>query len=230
MNLYDLYVIYKGGQTIYHKRFGVVQIDQDLITAFLTAIDNFSKEVLPSSEPLKVIEKGDSKVLMAYSPDLVLALVCNTHNAEEMEELRNNLEKILYEILETYAEFLQTWRGNLRELDGIGAIIEENVQDILKKTPPPPLKTLIESPDSFYFNIDDRGVRLYNTLLRESRGFGLFLKKLHTPVEYVDMVLNEIHPDKLNAIEISNALGLDLNRVLAILRTLRVRGLVNIWM
>ncbi|MBD3228148.1 MAG: hypothetical protein GF329_08160 [Candidatus Lokiarchaeota archaeon] len=230
MNLYDLYVIYKGGQTIYHKRFSVVQIDQDLITAFLTAIDNFSKEVLPSSEPLKVIEKGDSKVLMAYSPDLVLALVCNTKNAEEMKTLREILETVLYEILEVYGDFLKTWRGNLKELEGIGEVIEENLRDILKKTPPPALKTLMESPDSFYFNVDDRGVNLYNTLLRPSRGFGLFLKKLHIPIEYCDMILNEIHHEKRNGVEISNALGLDLNRVIAILRTLRIRGLVNIWM
>ncbi|MHA1309530.1 MAG: hypothetical protein ACTSWR_06935 [Candidatus Helarchaeota archaeon] len=230
MNLYDLYVIYKGGQTIYHKRFGVVQIDQDLITAFLTAIDNFSKEVLPSSEPLKVIEKGDSKVLMAYSPDLVLALVCNTKNSEEMEELRTTLEKILYEILQTYAEFLKTWRGNLRELEGIGEIIEANVQDLLKKTPPPPLMTLIESPDNFYFNTDDRGINLYNTLLRDSKGFGMFINKLHVPIEYCDMILNEIHPYKKNATQIADSIGIDTNIIMAILRTFRIRGIVNIWM
>ncbi|MHA1231492.1 MAG: hypothetical protein ACTSRP_12320 [Candidatus Helarchaeota archaeon] len=230
MNLYDLYLIYKGGQTLFHKRFGVVQIDQDLITAFLTAIDNFSKEVLPSSEPLKVIEKGDSKVLMAYSPDLVIALVCNTKNVEEMDELRSILEDILAEIIRVYGEFLKTWRGNLRELDGIGAIIESKLQGILKKTPPPPLVTLIESPDTFYFSIDDRGINLYNTLLRNSRGFGLFINKLRIPIEYCDMILNEIYQDKKNAVEIANSLGLDINIIMAILRTLRVRGLVNIWM
>ena len=230
MNLYDLYVIYKGGQTIFHKRFGVIKIDQDLITAFLTAIDNFSKEVLPSSDPLRVIEKGDSKVVMAYSPDLVLALVCNTKNLDEMEELRNTLDKILKLIIESYGEFLKTWRGNLRELDGIGPIIETNVVDLVKKTLPPQLKTLVEDPESFLFNINDRGIQLYNTLLRDSRGFGLFLNKLHIALEYSDMILNEIHPEKKNAIQISNALGLDLHRVLAILRSLRIRGLVNIWM
>jgi len=230
MNLYDLYVIYKGGQTLYHKRFSVVEIDQDLITAFLTAIDNFSKEVLPSSEPLKVIEKGDSKVLMAYSPDIVLALICNTDTQEEMEELRNILEKILYEIIKVYAEFLKSWRGNLREVEGIGDIIEEHIQKILKKTPPPDLVTLMQNPESFYFDIDDRGINIYNTLLRSSKGFGLFLKKLRISIEYCDMILNEIHGEKKNAYEISQALGLDISRVLALLRTLRIRGLVNIWM
>jgi len=230
VQIFDIYVIYRGGQTIYHKRFGVVQIDQDLITAFLTAIDNFSKEVLPSSEPLKVIEKGDSKVLLAYSPDLALALVCSTRNNEEMEDLRSTLEKILYEILQTYAEFLKTWRGNLRELDGIGEIIELNIQDILKKTPPPPLLTLVESPDTFYFNIDDRGINLYNSLLRNSRGFSLFINKLHVPIEYCDIILNEIHPYKKNGIQIADSIGIDVNIIMAILRTLRVRGLVNIWM
>ena len=63
MELYDLYVIYRGGQTIFHKRFGTIEIDQDLITAFLTAIENFGKELLAGDEHLRVIEKGRSKVL-----------------------------------------------------------------------------------------------------------------------------------------------------------------------
>jgi len=230
LNLYDLYVIYKGGQTIFHKRFGIVKIDQDLITAFLTAIDNFSKEVLQSSDPLKVIEKGDSKVLMAYSPDIVLALVCNTKNTQEMETLRAILEKTLINILQTYADFLVTWKGNLRELEGIGDIIEINLKDILKKTPPPPLTTMIEDPNIFYFNVDDRGINLYNTLLRNSKGFNSFLSKLHLPIQYCDMILNEIHGVKKKVKDIAQALDLDPNRITAILRSLRVRGLVNIWM
>jgi len=58
MDLYDIYVIYKGGQTIFHKNFSTVKVDPDLVTAFLTAVTNFSQEVLPTGDPLRIIEKA----------------------------------------------------------------------------------------------------------------------------------------------------------------------------
>lgn len=231
MQLYDLYVIYRGGQTIFHKRFGTMDIDQDLITAFLTAIENFSKEVLGATdEPLRVIEKGFSKVLLAYGKDVCCALVCGTEEVEEVNSLRGVLELTLNDIQAQFAQILASWKGDLRQLSGISDIVETNLKGIIRATAPPPLLELIDNPKRYYFTIDDRGINLYNTLLRESKGFRAFIEKLAIPIEWVDMILNEIRLGRKGAQQLSQELGIDMNRLMALLRSLKLRGITLIWM
>ncbi len=230
MQLYDLYVIYRGGQTIFHKRFGTIEIDQDLITAFLTAIENFGKELLAGDEHLRVIEKGFSKVLLAYGRDICCALVCGTDNTDEVSTLREILEQILEDIQTQYASILPTWRGNMRQLAGISDIVERDLKNIMLQSPPPPLAVLFQNPKRYYFTIDERGINLYNTLLRNSEGFHAFIKKLNIPIEMVDMILNEIRLGRKNGVQLAQELDIDLNRLMVLLRTLRLRGIVLTWM
>jgi len=230
MQLFDLYVIYRGGQTIFHKRFGTMEIDQDLITAFLTAIENFSKEVLASDEPLRVIEKGYSKVLLAYGKDICCALVCGTQDISEVEILRTTLEVTLKDIQSQFATILTAWKGDLRQLAGISVIVETNLKVILRAIAPPPLSELMQNPSRYYFTVDDRGINLYNTLLRESAIFRAFIKKIATPIEWVDMVLNEIRIGKKTSGQLEKELGIDMNRLMVLLRALKLRGIILIWM
>jgi hypothetical protein len=230
MQLFDLYVIYRGGQTIFHKRFGEMEIDQDLITAFLTAIDNFSKEVLANDEPLRVIEKGFSKVVLTYGKDICCALVCGTEDATELGTLRSILERILGDIQIQYAQILEGWRGDLKQLSGISIIVETNLKNVIRLSAPPALTELLQNPNRYYFTVDDRGINLYNTLLRDSRGFRAFIKKLGVPIEMVDMVLNEIRADKRGIAQLGQGTGVDLSRLLTLLRSLKLRGITLIWM
>lgn len=230
MQLYDLYVIYRGGQTIFHKRFGTVEIDQDLITAFLTAIENFSKEVLAGDEPLRVIEKGFSKVLLAYGKDICCALVCGTEEIDEVSILRGVLELTLTDIQSQFASILSSWKGDLRQLAGISDIVETNLKVILRASAPPPLAELLQNPNRYYFTVDDRGINLYNTLLRESEGFRAFIKKIAFPIEWVDMILNEIRLGRKTGVNLAQELGIESNRLMVLLRTLKLRGIILIWM
>ncbi|NVM31593.1 MAG: hypothetical protein HWN65_22340 [Candidatus Helarchaeota archaeon] len=230
MLLYDLYVIYRGGQTIFHKRFGSMEIDQDLITAFLTAIENFSKEVLATDEPLRVIEKGFSKVLLAYGKDVCCALVCGTEDISEVEILRNILEITLNDIQTQFAQILTAWKGDLRQLAGISDIVETNLKGIMRASAPPPLAELIQNPNRYYYMVDDRGINLYNTLLRESKAFRAFIKKIGIPIEWVDMILNEIRMGKRNSTQLGQELGIEMQRLIVLLRSLKLRGIALIWM
>ena len=230
MQLFDLYVIYRGGQTIFHKRFGEMEIDQDLITAFLTAIDNFSKEVMANDEPLRVIEKGFSKVVLTYGKDICCALVCGTEDPAELGTLRSILERTLGDIQAQYAQLLEGWRGDLKQLSGISTIVETNLKTVIRLTAPPQLTDLLQNPNRYYFTVDDRGINLYNTLLRDSRGFRALIKKLGVPVEMVDMVLNEIRAEKRVITQLCQETGVDINRLLTLLRSLKLRGITLIWM
>lgn len=230
MDLYDLYCIYKGGQTIFHKRFGAVKIDQDLVTAFLTAIENFSKEVLPTADPLRVIEKGDVKVILAYGDNICSALVCGGITMAEVDKLTNKLDLILKSIQQTFAQTLKNWSGRLADFEGMGDIIEENLKDIIRVSVPPALAELIDNPEKYYFTIDDRGIYLYNSYLRQNKGYKIFLSRLGIEADWIDMILNELKNGRYNGKQLSQDIGLEIARTMAIVRDLKLRGIVLMWM
>jgi hypothetical protein len=171
-----------------------------------------------------------SKVLLAYGKDICCALVCGTDNTEEVLMLRQNLDQILGNIQVQYAEILPTWRGNMRQLAGISDIVEKDLKEIILGSAPPTLLALIQDPNRFYFTIDERGVNLYNSLLRNSGSFHAFIDKLKIPIEMVDMVLNEIRLGRKNSSQLAQELNLESNRLITLLRTLRLRGIAMIWM
>ena len=230
MDLYDLYVIYKGGQTIFHKRFGAVKIDQDLITAFLTAIENFSKEVLPSGDPLRVIEKGDSKVILSYGDSICTALVCGIYRIEDVDVLKDKLDIILKSIQSTFSATLRNWSGRLADFNGIDDIVELHIKDILRVSIPPPLEDFITNSDKYNFTIDDRGMALYNSYLRNNKMFKLFLKRLGLEQDWIDMILNQLKSGKYTGQKLSDDIGLEINRTMAVVRDLKLRGIVLLWM
>ncbi|MHA1143471.1 MAG: hypothetical protein ACTSRW_01965 [Candidatus Helarchaeota archaeon] len=230
MDLYDLYCIYKGGQTIFHKRFGAVKIDQDLVTAFLTAIENFSKEVLPTADPLRVIEKGDVKVILAYGENICAALVCGGTTMTDVELLKTRLDFILTQIQKTFAATLKNWSGRLADFTGMGDIIEDNLKDIIRVSIPPPLLELIENPEKYFFTIDERGLYLYNSYLRQNKGYKTFLSRLGIESDWIDMILNELKNGRYNGKQLSQDIGLEINRTMTIIRDLKLRGVILMWM
>ncbi|MFX1298676.1 MAG: hypothetical protein ACFFD2_27925, partial [Promethearchaeota archaeon] len=71
---------------------------------------------------------------------------------------------------------------------------------------------------------------LYNTLLRGGKGFNAFIKKLDIPIEMVDMVLNEIRLGRKSGTQLADELEIEQNRLMTLLRTLRLRGIAMMWM
>jgi hypothetical protein len=231
MQLYDLYVIYRDGQALFHKRYEWV-IDQeirvtgqDIITAFLTAIENHRNELLGSEFP-RVFEKGPFKLLLTYGKDICGALLCRTDNKEETLRLRHILEQIVGDIQVQYADILPTWRGNMRQLARISDIVGQNLKEIIP--PLPSLLTFIQDPNRYFFTIDERGINLYNRCLRNAEGFHDFITKLQIPVEMVDTVLNGIRSARKTSAQLSEALHLEVHRVTTLLRALTLRGIVNL--
>jgi hypothetical protein len=158
-------------------------------------------------------------------------LVCGTEDSAEMGTLRSILERILGDIQIQFAPILEGWRGDLKQLSGIGGIVETNLKSVMRISAPPPVADLLQNPNRFYFTVDDRGINLYNTLCRDSKVFRAFIKKIGIPIEKVDMILNEIRSENKKAIaQIGQELDAEVKQILVLLRDLKLRGIILIWM
>ncbi len=226
LDLYDIYVIYKGGQTIYHKNFSTVKVDPDLVTAFLTAVTNFSQEVLPTGDPLRIIEKGYSKIIMAYEKIIMTALICGANNPDDVQLLKDKIDVIVSDLQAKYASTLQNWAGKTSDFLGMGDVIEDYLKDILRISVPPTLEFMLMNPEKFTFSIDERGLNLYNAYLRDNRGFLKFLERLGLKIAWIDKILNALKNTRMSLKTLSKTVDLDSNITTVIMRDLKLRGLV----
>ena len=226
MDLYDIYIIYKGGQTIFHKNFSTVKVDPDLVTAFLTAVTNFSQEVLPTGDPLRIIEKGYSKIIMSYEALIMSALICGTNDPVDVDKLKVRIDDIVKELQAQYYPILRNWGGKTSDFMGMGDVIDDHLKDILRIALPPALELMFATPANFSFTIDERGLNLYNSYLRNNKGFNAFLGKLGLEISWVDRALNALRSGKISLPDLANKLGLDLQITTVLVRDLKLRGLL----
>jgi hypothetical protein len=100
------------GQRLFHKRFGKIDIDPDLFSAFLTGLYGFAETELGEKGGIDSIMMGDLKFCYMYSHDLLFII------AGEQEDLVPHLKAKLHIIKSNFfAEFpifTKNWRETFK--------------------------------------------------------------------------------------------------------------------
>lgn len=137
----EIFLIYKDGRLIAHNtRRLKPDIDKDILTGMLTAVQSFVRDSFKMEERgvLNELHYGKLKILIENGPYANLAVVVS---GEEPETLRARMRKILNEVHAKYAIYLKNWDGDVgpfsrlkRELGrvivGETAVLSSPVEDI----------------------------------------------------------------------------------------------------
>ena len=128
----EVFLIYKDGRLICHNtRRLKPDLDKDVLTGMLTAVQSFVKDSFAGEEKgaLNELKYGNLKVAMENGPRANLAVVIS---GTEPASLRNSMRQLLAAIHEKYMSVLDDWDGDtgtLRELKKyIGQLIPEEKQ------------------------------------------------------------------------------------------------------
>lgn len=111
--IYNLYIISEGGLALYSKNFAKSTIDENLISGFLLAIGNFSKETVGSG--LKKIELQRGEQLCIFYDETSKLSVAAITGAEDHPKL---VSQILQNILRKYTDIF-------KDIIGSPSIVEE---------------------------------------------------------------------------------------------------------
>ncbi len=171
----EVFLIYRDGRLICHNtRRLKPDIDKDVLTGMLTAVQTFVKDSFAHEESgaLNQLHYGNLKILIENGPRANLAVVVS---GTEPASLRPNMRAMLEGIHSSYMKLLDDWDGDisrLRELKKrIGLLIPEErfrprtiVEEIL----------LIHRDNRFMMHLSQRGQpdvddTLLNTLLETVR-------------------------------------------------------------
>ena len=124
--IYKIFIIGPGGILCYSKDFfKQINIDESIISGFLTAIDSFAKEIKVGE--IKALIFKNYNFLYSYSLeyDCIFVVVIDKDDLEE--EARLKLELMKNEFIRRYKPFLEKWTGNTSVFLEFNEFIEENI-------------------------------------------------------------------------------------------------------
>jgi hypothetical protein len=146
----EVFLIYQDGRLIAHNtRRLKADVDKDILTGMLTAVQNFVAESFQKDEAgvLDEMHYGNLNILIENGPYANMAVVVH---GEEPKDVRRKMKDILAEIHQTYGPYLADW-------DGDTTALHDTKRAIGEITPPaPPHKTQSYVEEAFLFHRDGR--------------------------------------------------------------------------
>jgi predicted hydrocarbon binding protein len=128
--LYDLYIIHRDGLCLLHQRFGLLEVDSDLVGGFFTAIQQFMRDVLPigghDAQNIKSLDRGDFKLLIEQGKETeIFGIVIS-----EKEDI-----EVRAKLIEIIQEFEKKFKAKLIRFNGEVGEFQEFKSYILSKFP-----------------------------------------------------------------------------------------------
>ncbi|MBS7251006.1 MAG: GTP-binding protein [Candidatus Freyarchaeota archaeon] len=120
-----IYLIDHRGVCILHRKYGSINIDENLIGGFLAAILKFSSKLIQGEEEdLREIALRNYRIIYESSDNLKLVAVIHREDDEGL--VRDALRKIINLFIESFGSQLQYWNGSVQPFAGF----EEKIDDV----------------------------------------------------------------------------------------------------
>ncbi len=121
-----IYLIDHRGVCILSRKYGSINIDENLIGGFLTAILKFSSKLIHGEEEdLQEIILKNHRIVYESSDNFKLVAVIHREDNEEL--VREALRKIINQFIESFGSQLQYWNGSVQPFAGF----EEKIDEVL---------------------------------------------------------------------------------------------------
>ena len=117
-----LYVIYSDGRDVFSYKFKQEQTaDPALVAGMFSAITSFIRETTSSTDYLRSIDHGDSKILIEYGNYVFAGLFANM----ETSEIRSKLKNFVKKFEEKHFKILENWTGITTPFDNDNELVKE---------------------------------------------------------------------------------------------------------
>lgn len=130
----EVFIIYKDGRLVFHK--GRSSIDEQLISAMLTAIQEFIQQSFKAKGKIDEIQYGKERILIQHPPYdeyfsyVYLAVLIN---GREDADFKRDAMSLVVKIHKKYSEILKNWDGDLTKLKELDFMIEKFIKKFEKE-------------------------------------------------------------------------------------------------
>ena len=121
--LHNIWIAKDTGECLYHKKYGSIDHDENLITSFLSAIEIFAQNV---DNGCDFLQTKNYKFIYATS-NLIVSVVC-TDSQDEDNGIRQDLGKIQEEFLNRFSEELKDWNGRVEHFSLMDGYVDKHLK------------------------------------------------------------------------------------------------------
>ncbi len=122
--IHSVYVMRKTGENLYTKRYEESNIDDNLISGFLSALQNFVAEV-SSGDVIRTIKTGNVKFIYNILQDIIVVVVADKE--EDEKKIEEKVEKISEVFYNKFKTELENWTGDVSAFKKF----DEDLEDII---------------------------------------------------------------------------------------------------
>ncbi|MEM2957522.1 MAG: hypothetical protein QXS27_02640 [Candidatus Jordarchaeaceae archaeon] len=101
--IHNVYILRRDGLCVLHRKYGSLEVDENLVSGFLSAFSDFGKSI--SGKDLESIVFGDKKFVSLPSENLIIVSYCDAE-----DNVVNVLKDIRDAFTQSYGS-LQWWNG-----------------------------------------------------------------------------------------------------------------------
>lgn len=127
--LHNIWIAKDTGECLYHKKYGSIDHDENLITSFLSAIEIFAQNV---DNGCDFLQTKNYKFIYATSNQIV-SVIC-TDSKDEDSSIRRDLGKIQEEFLDRFSEELKDWNGRVEHFSLMDDYIDKHLKKYSSQT------------------------------------------------------------------------------------------------
>jgi small GTP-binding protein len=124
-----VYIIKKTGEALFTKRYEQSKVDENLISGFLSALQNFVSEV-SSGDTIRTIKTGNVKFIYNIAKDIIYVFMIDQKENEEL--LRSKIEKVSQMFYARYEDILKDWKGEISHFRDFNEILDDIISGVVK--------------------------------------------------------------------------------------------------
>ncbi|MFX1379613.1 MAG: hypothetical protein ACFFA4_11035 [Promethearchaeota archaeon] len=119
-------IIMSGGILCYSKTFfGHIEIEDDFISGFFTAIHNISEQI--GGGEIKSLNFRNFNIIYSYDDDKFCIFILLTDIDDPEEEVREKLQLMKNEFIKRYRKDLINWNSDIAKFEKFDEFVEENI-------------------------------------------------------------------------------------------------------
>jgi hypothetical protein len=137
--IHNVYILKKTGESLIHGYYGSIEVDETLITGFLSAISTFAEEI--GAESVETLVMKNMKFVYAMDtslPDDPLIFAVSVDREEDEQKIKEILIEVKEKFVGRHKSDLEDWTGDIKLFapfyNDLDAIVWEYVVKKYSKT------------------------------------------------------------------------------------------------
>ena len=116
----EIFLIYNDGRLITHMSYRAAEVDDQIFSSMLIALQGFVKETFKTEEALSRFDFGSRKMVLEKGTFVILAVALS---GTEPKILKDNMHTLIQKVEGLYAGVVEKWNGEVNQFKDVNLLL-----------------------------------------------------------------------------------------------------------